>query len=203
MQSPPPAPRSINPGIPEPLDRLVSQCIKPDAAERFQTTPQLVAALNRLDNRGQLLPVVRRVTRRLAAAVLGVFVALARPDLVARAGAARAGRARARLGVDRRLPERDRRPDLRPHARADSETRARRGWLHQRLRPERDPPQPRCASARDPGRTGRPGAGREAGRQRRPFRFGRATGQPVRGVGQSGPGGHGQRDRRRDKPGLE
>jgi tetratricopeptide (TPR) repeat protein/tRNA A-37 threonylcarbamoyl transferase component Bud32 len=76
MQSPPPAPRSINPGIPEPLDRLVSQCVKPNAAERFQTTPQLVAALNRLDNRGQLLPVVRRVTRRLAAAVLGVFVAL-------------------------------------------------------------------------------------------------------------------------------
>ncbi len=76
MQSPPPAPRSIDPGIPEPLDRLVAQCIQPDATKRFQTTPQLVAALNRLDNRGRLLPVVRRVTWRLAGAVAGVFVAL-------------------------------------------------------------------------------------------------------------------------------
>ncbi len=76
MQSPPPAPRSIDPNIPEPLDRLVAQCIQPDVAKRFQTTPQLVAALNRLDDRGQLLPVVRRVTRRLVAGVLGVFLAL-------------------------------------------------------------------------------------------------------------------------------
>ena len=76
MQSPPPAPRSIDPTIPEPLDRLIAQCIQPDAAKRFQTTPQLVAALNRLDERGRLLPVVRRVTRRLVAIVLGVFVGL-------------------------------------------------------------------------------------------------------------------------------
>ncbi len=76
MQSSPPAPRSIDPTIPEPLDRLIAQCIQPDAAKRFQTTPQLVAALNRLDERGRLLPVVRRVTRRLVAIVLGVFVGL-------------------------------------------------------------------------------------------------------------------------------
>jgi tetratricopeptide (TPR) repeat protein len=76
MQSSPPAPRSIDPGIPEPLDRIVAQCIEPDPAKRFQTTPQLVAALNRLDNRGKLLPVVRRVTRRLVAGVLAAFVAV-------------------------------------------------------------------------------------------------------------------------------
>ncbi len=74
MQSAPPAARSIDPGIPEPLDRIVAQCIEPDPAKRFQTTPQLVAALNRLDNRGKLLPVVRRLTRRLVAAVLAAFV---------------------------------------------------------------------------------------------------------------------------------
>jgi tetratricopeptide (TPR) repeat protein/tRNA A-37 threonylcarbamoyl transferase component Bud32 len=76
MQAPPPAPRSIDPSIPEPLDRIVAQCIEPDAARRFQTTPQLVAALNRLDDHGRLLPVVRRVTRRLVAAVLVGFVAV-------------------------------------------------------------------------------------------------------------------------------
>ena len=47
MQSAPPAPRSIDPSIPEPSDRLVAQCIEPDAAKRFQTTPELVAALGR------------------------------------------------------------------------------------------------------------------------------------------------------------
>ena len=76
MQSSPPAPRSIDAGIPESLNRIVAQCIEPDAAKRFQTTPQLVAALNRLDNRGKLLPAVRRVTRRLVAGVLAAFVAV-------------------------------------------------------------------------------------------------------------------------------
>jgi tetratricopeptide (TPR) repeat protein len=76
MQAPPPALRSIEPGIPEPLERLVTQCIQPDAARRFQTTPELVAALNRLNDHGRLRPVVRRVTRRLVVAVASVFVAL-------------------------------------------------------------------------------------------------------------------------------
>ena len=76
MQSSPPAARSIDPSIPEPLDRIVAQCIEPDPAKRFQTTPQLVAALNRLDNRGKLLPVVRRLTGRLVAGVLAAFVAV-------------------------------------------------------------------------------------------------------------------------------
>ncbi len=76
MQAAPPAPRSIDPTIPEPVDRLVTRCIQPDAAERFQTTPDLVAALNRLDDRGHLLPALRRVTRRLVASVAGVFLAL-------------------------------------------------------------------------------------------------------------------------------
>ena len=55
--------------FPKPLDRIVAQCIEPDVARRFQSTPQLVAALARLDDRGKLLPVARRVTRRLVAAV--------------------------------------------------------------------------------------------------------------------------------------
>jgi Flp pilus assembly protein TadD len=76
MQSAPPSPRSIDPAIPEPLDRIVRQCIEPELGRRFQSTPQLVTALNRLDARGRLLPVARRVTRRMVLAVALVFVSL-------------------------------------------------------------------------------------------------------------------------------
>ena len=195
MESPPPAPRSIDPGVPEPLDRIVTQCIQPDAAKRFQTTPQLVAALNRLDTRGRLLPVVRRITRRLVGAVGGRRRGDARPHLVAGAGARGPGRARAGLGADCRLQERHRRPDIRSHARADPEAGAGRRRVHQRLRSQRHSPQPRRSPARDTGRTGGAAAGRQAGRQRRAVRRGRAPGQPLHRVGQGGPGGHGQRHR--------
>jgi tetratricopeptide (TPR) repeat protein len=76
MESAPPEPRTIDPHIPEPLNRIVFRCIQPQAGDRFQTTTDLVSALNRLDDRGQLLPVVRRVTRRLTAGVLAVFLGL-------------------------------------------------------------------------------------------------------------------------------
>jgi serine/threonine-protein kinase len=76
MQAAPPSLHAIDPSIPEPLERLVTQCIQPDAARRFRTTPELVAALNRLNDRGRLRPVVRRVTRRLVAAVASVFLAM-------------------------------------------------------------------------------------------------------------------------------
>jgi eukaryotic-like serine/threonine-protein kinase len=76
MQAAPPPVRSIDATIAEPLDRLVTRCIQPDAAARYQTTPELVGALDRLDDRGYLRPVVRRVTRRLVALVAGVVLAL-------------------------------------------------------------------------------------------------------------------------------
>ncbi len=76
MQAAPPPARSIDPTIPEPLDKIVRQCIEPDVERRFQTTPQLVAALSRLDDRGRLLPVARRVTRRLVGAVVLAFMTL-------------------------------------------------------------------------------------------------------------------------------
>ena len=70
------APRSVDPTISEPLDKIVRKCIEPDVAQRFQSTSQLVAALARLDDRGRLLPVARRVTRRLVAAVGLAFITL-------------------------------------------------------------------------------------------------------------------------------
>ncbi len=140
MQSPPPAPRSIDPSIPEPLDRLVAQCIQPDATKRFQTTPQLVAALNRLDNRGKSAAggAARDVATRGRRSSPGIRRA-ARPDLVARPRPARAGRARARLRVDCRFPEQHRRSGVRSHAGADVQACVGRGWLHLGVRPEQNP----------------------------------------------------------------
>jgi tetratricopeptide (TPR) repeat protein/tRNA A-37 threonylcarbamoyl transferase component Bud32 len=72
----PPSPRAIDPEIPEPLDRVIMRCLQPDPAARYQTTADLVGALDRLDDRGRLLPLVRRLTPRLVAVTSLVVVAL-------------------------------------------------------------------------------------------------------------------------------
>jgi len=67
LLQPPPAVRSIEPGVPPEVDRLVGRCVESDAAKRFQTTADLAAALDRLDDNGKLKPLVRRLTRRMVA----------------------------------------------------------------------------------------------------------------------------------------
>ena len=74
----PRAPRTINADIPEPLDAIITRCIQPDAAARYQTTKELVADFDRLDDKGKSLPLAQRVTRRqltLAALLLLVLIA--------------------------------------------------------------------------------------------------------------------------------
>jgi tetratricopeptide (TPR) repeat protein len=44
--------RTIDPTIPEPLDRLIARCLEPDPAARYQTTKELEDALERLDAEG-------------------------------------------------------------------------------------------------------------------------------------------------------
>ncbi len=61
----PPALRSVDPQIPEAFDQIVSRLLEPDPAARFQTTAELVAALDRLDDNGVPLPLIRRLTPRL------------------------------------------------------------------------------------------------------------------------------------------
>ena len=75
LQSPPPV-RSIEPGVPPEVDRLVSRCIESDAAKRFPTTADLAAALDRLDDNGKLKPLVRRLTWRMIAAAAVVVLLL-------------------------------------------------------------------------------------------------------------------------------
>ncbi len=78
MEVAPPSPRSIDASIPERLDRVITRCLQPDAAARYETTAALVADLNALDADGNPLPVLRRISRRqFAAAVVAVLALLA------------------------------------------------------------------------------------------------------------------------------
>jgi serine/threonine protein kinase/tetratricopeptide (TPR) repeat protein len=75
MQKAPPAVKTFVPEIPEPFDRLISRCLEPDPAKRYQTTHELADALATLDERGELIPVKRTVDSRVLAGVVTLGVA--------------------------------------------------------------------------------------------------------------------------------
>ena len=58
----PPSVRTLDPEIPEALDRIVARCLKPDPAERHQTSAELAAELDRLDAEG--CPLLGRAVSR-------------------------------------------------------------------------------------------------------------------------------------------
>jgi tetratricopeptide (TPR) repeat protein len=66
-KAPPPL-RTIAADVPEPLAHVIGRCLEPDPAARFQTTEALQAELDRLDDRGLLLPVRRSISMRTATA---------------------------------------------------------------------------------------------------------------------------------------
>jgi len=68
--------RTLVPDIPEPFDRIISRCILPNPADRYQTTGDLEAELNRLDENGELIPIKRVVGMRILAAVVTIAFAL-------------------------------------------------------------------------------------------------------------------------------
>jgi tetratricopeptide (TPR) repeat protein/tRNA A-37 threonylcarbamoyl transferase component Bud32 len=72
----PPATRTIDPSIPEPVDRIITRCLQPDPDERYATTAELEADLNRLDDEGHLLPVMRRLTRKMVVGVAALVTVL-------------------------------------------------------------------------------------------------------------------------------
>ena len=73
--------RKVDETIPEAVDELVSRCVQPDPAARFQTTAELVNALNRLDDEGKPLPLPIQLLKSVrfwsAAAVAAVAIAVA------------------------------------------------------------------------------------------------------------------------------
>jgi eukaryotic-like serine/threonine-protein kinase len=68
MKMAPPSARSVEPEIPETVDRIISRCLHPDPAARYQTTRELLADLTAIDDEGNLIPVPRRFTRKHALA---------------------------------------------------------------------------------------------------------------------------------------
>ena len=65
-----------NPSVPAPFDAIITKCLQLDPNDRYLTTGDLVAALARLDDNGNLIPepVVRRFTPAMMT-VAGVAVA--------------------------------------------------------------------------------------------------------------------------------
>ncbi|HVH27516.1 MAG TPA: protein kinase [Vicinamibacterales bacterium] len=72
----PPSLRTIDPAVPESLDRVVSRCLAPEAAERYQTTIDLETDLNHLDENGEPIPIKRVVGLKMFAGVVASVVAL-------------------------------------------------------------------------------------------------------------------------------
>lgn len=73
----PPKPLAMrDPQVPAAFDAVITRCLQLDPADRFQTTRELVQALERLDDNGNLIPEPRRFTPRLMAAASLLIVAL-------------------------------------------------------------------------------------------------------------------------------
>jgi serine/threonine protein kinase len=77
MTQAPAAPRTVDPSVPPAIDDIITRCLDPDPDKRFPTTLELQAALDRLDENGKPLPIVRRLTRRaMVASALAVVLLL-------------------------------------------------------------------------------------------------------------------------------
>jgi tetratricopeptide (TPR) repeat protein/tRNA A-37 threonylcarbamoyl transferase component Bud32 len=76
MEHAPPSVKSVLPEIPAAVDAIVSRCLDPDATRRFQTTLDLVAALDKLDENGDPLPVRRVVGLPLMTAIVVILVGI-------------------------------------------------------------------------------------------------------------------------------
>jgi eukaryotic-like serine/threonine-protein kinase len=76
MQHAPPPVKSVVPDVPEHVDQIIGRCLEPDADKRYQTSNELAADLNRLDDEGIPIPEPRRFTPRLMAASLVVVLTL-------------------------------------------------------------------------------------------------------------------------------
>jgi serine/threonine protein kinase/tetratricopeptide (TPR) repeat protein len=72
--------REIDPKLPVALEKVVSRCLQPDPAGRFQSTQELVAALQRLDENGNPLPLPVQLLKSVrfwgAAAVVAATIAV-------------------------------------------------------------------------------------------------------------------------------
>jgi len=75
IEQPPPLAQTIDPTIPKAIEQVIARCLEPDREKRFQTSADLVAALDRLDDKGEPIPIRRTI--RLPYAIAGVVLLLA------------------------------------------------------------------------------------------------------------------------------
>jgi eukaryotic-like serine/threonine-protein kinase len=76
MEHAPPSVKSLVPEVPEHVDRIIGRCLEPDAEKRYQTSAELAADLNRLDDEGVPIPEPRRFTPPMIAAGVALVAAL-------------------------------------------------------------------------------------------------------------------------------
>ncbi len=76
MREAPPPPRTRDAAIPVALDRLIVRCLDPDRTKRLGSTRELESELAKLDANGVPVPLVRRLTWRMAAAAAVVVGSL-------------------------------------------------------------------------------------------------------------------------------
>ena len=76
IQQQPTSLRDSDPAVPEAVDTIIMRCLQLNPVDRFQTTADLVAELDRLDENGNPLPLVRRLTWRLMAATAVLVIGL-------------------------------------------------------------------------------------------------------------------------------
>ena len=76
MEHAPPSVKSLVPDVPEHVDRIIGRCLEPDAEKRYQTSAELAADLDRLDDEGVPIPVPRRFTPPMIAAGVALVAAL-------------------------------------------------------------------------------------------------------------------------------
>jgi len=74
MEAPPPLVQAIDPSIPKPIEHVIAKCLQPDPEQRYTTSAELVAALDRLDAKGELIPIKRTI--RLPFAIAGIVLLL-------------------------------------------------------------------------------------------------------------------------------
>ncbi len=65
----------VRPDVPTPLEQIVTRCIQPDPAARYAKTEDLAAALDRLDEHGQLRPLPKRFPKGFLVAASVVILA--------------------------------------------------------------------------------------------------------------------------------
>ena len=76
LQQAPPTVKSVMHDVPAAVDAIISRCLEPDPAKRFQTTVELKAELDRLDDSGEIIRERKVVGLKVFASVVALAILL-------------------------------------------------------------------------------------------------------------------------------